>query len=375
MLVLLIIWVLATLLLVLYYIVFVLPFTAIKAIPTQQSVLNLPPISVIICAKNELKNLKRNLILIAAQQYDADFEILVVNDASSDGTKEWLDSFCKKHHKVKTLHLKEGEKKGVGKKAALALGIKAASHQHLVLTDADCYPTGEFWLVNMAQGLVQHELVLGYSPLRPSENTESISGLLDIFCQFEAFNTAVTYFSFAHANLPYMGVGRNMAYTKTLFKEAKGFKKHEHLASGDDDLFVASIASKAKVTLKLNAESYMFSESPINWSRWIKQRLRHLSTSYRYTFKIKLMLAALGAANFSFYALLPITLASTYTWVVFLIVLKLLLQHYAFYKAAKQLNEKHLWMVSMPMEFVGVCLTILFHAYTLIAPKKEVKWT
>src|SRR5690606_18630652 len=119
------------------------------------------------------------------------------------------------------------------KKFALTMGIKGARHPHLVLTDADCQPTGPYWLKEMGGAFSEgKEIVLGYSPYFKK------SGFLNRLIRFETTHTAMSYLSYALKKNAYMGVGRNLAYTKSLFFSGSGFTKHMHIRSGDDDLFV-----------------------------------------------------------------------------------------------------------------------------------------
>ncbi len=208
----------------------------VEEIPEKAS----EPISVIICARNEAKNLLQNLPLILEQNYP-DFEVVVVNDRSWDGTKEVLDDFAKNYNNLKIVTVGEGAKFIAGKKFAATMGIKAAAHNWLVFTDADCYPASNNWLMDMQPPDDDaKEIVLGYSPYLKKD------GLLNALIRFETFFTAVNYLSFALKGMPYMGVGRNMAYKKSLFFENKGFAAHMHIPSGDDDLFVNANANKQK---------------------------------------------------------------------------------------------------------------------------------
>jgi hypothetical protein len=128
------------------------------------------------------------------------------------------------------------------KKLPLTLGIKKAKYEHLILTDADCSPSSEFWLQRMAEQFTeQKQLVLGYGPY----NTEP--GFLNKVIRFDTTMIAIHYFSLALNRVPYMGVGRYMAYTKSLFDYVKGFKSHYAVASGDDDLFVQEAAKKTQL--------------------------------------------------------------------------------------------------------------------------------
>jgi len=105
------------------------------------------PVSVIICAKDEYKNLKLFLPKFLNQSYNQ-FEIIVVNDNSVDLTKNFLNEQAKLYKHLKVIHLEEdtGSK---GKKYAVTKGIEAAENDCLLFSDADCYPVSENWIKEM----------------------------------------------------------------------------------------------------------------------------------------------------------------------------------------------------------------------------------
>src|SRR5581483_1786901 len=136
-----------------------------------------------------------------------------------------------------------------GKKFALTMGIKASKNEYLLFTDADCRPASANWITRMAVNFNRStEIVLGYSPY------QSAGGLLNSFIRFETIRTAINYLSAALAGNPYMGIGRNLAYTKTLFFKNKGFASHMHVMSGDDDLFVNENATAGNTTIEIHPE-------------------------------------------------------------------------------------------------------------------------
>ena len=190
------------------------------------------PVSVIICAKNEEANLRENLPLIMEQDYP-EFEVLVVNDASTDGTEELLRDMKLRYPHLNTTSIVENVHIRQGKKLALTIGIKGATYDWVVLTDADCKPAGRKWLHTMQSNFSRDcHIVLGIGKY------DRKKGLLNILIRFDTLYTALQYTGFAMAGHPYMGVGRNLAYRKSLFFNNKGFASHYELESGDDDLFI-----------------------------------------------------------------------------------------------------------------------------------------
>ncbi len=241
------------------------------------------PISVVIAAKNERTNLEKNLSAILNQDYP-NFEVVVVNDGSWDGTKDYLKEHALINPKLKIVTIQLDEKFQKGKKFALTMGIKAATHENLLFTDADCKPATDKWIASMALHLETHKVVLGNSPLRVSRTP------LGSMVNYETFHTAIQYIGYAKRGVPYMGVGRNLAYTKSLFFENKGFASHQHILSGDDDLFVQEVTTFKNTTVCLDPDSFTLSDSPRGISSWLKQKIRHLSTGNLYSLKFKLLL-------------------------------------------------------------------------------------
>jgi glycosyltransferase involved in cell wall biosynthesis len=256
------------------------------------------PVSVIVCARNEADHLSKNLPLLLAQHYPAPWELLVVNDASTDHSADLLQHFQQKHP-TRLRIIQIPEKKQFGKKFALARGIEAAQYEHLLLTDADCAPTGTQWLAEMAAVLHSHpdvEIVTGYSPLRPDPKTG-----LNEWQRFETAFTATHYLSFAQAGLPYMGVGRNLAYKRSAYVSAGGFTAHAHLASGDDDLLVNAVAHARNTRVCMAPESFMQTGAQPDWPSWFQQKKRHLSAGTVYRPLHRFLLGMLAGSHAGHY--------------------------------------------------------------------------
>ncbi|MEX0967966.1 MAG: glycosyltransferase [Bacteroidia bacterium] len=254
------------------------------------------PVSVIISAKNEARNLSRYLPLILEQDYSS-YEVIVVNDKSFDNTRELLEELSAKYPHLQVVQVEEHIHDFKGKKLGLTLAIKRANHEFLLFTDADCRPRDKQWLKLMQRNLQEKDIVLGFSPYMRKGN------LINTLIQYETFHTAFQYFSFALAGMPYMGVGRNMGYKRSLFFSGKGFANHLGVASGDDDLFVNQHATKENVAIELCPETHILSEPKENFSQWMYQKRRHLTSGKFYRKKHRAILLMSWWINFLFYAL------------------------------------------------------------------------
>lgn len=250
------------------------------------------PVSVIICARNEEDNLFRHLPLILDQDYP-EFEIIVVNDQSTDDSKHIIRAYQERYPNLKLIELEKNKHRKFGKKVPLTIGIKGAKYEHLLMIDADCYPESNQWLKNMAGNLSDgKEIVLGYGPYQKEK------GFLNKMIRFDTTQIAATYLSFAKTRLPYMGVGRNMGYTKSLFFAVDGFKKHYHIQSGDDDLFMQDAAKAKNVSIEIRPESFVYSLPQKTWRSWIRQKHRHFTTAPNYKLINKLFLGIFPLSMF-----------------------------------------------------------------------------
>lgn len=245
---------------------------------------SLPPVSVIIAARNEADNLFENLPFILQQNYP-EFEVIVINHQSVDDSAHLLNAYSRQYPNLKIIEVSRSKHLKPGKKLPLTLGIKGAKYDHLLFTDADCKPQSGSWLRSMASNFVPgKEIVIGYGPYNKEK------GFLNRVIRFDTAWIAMNYFSMALAKLPYMSVGRNLAYTKKVFNENKGFKSHYSLPSGDDDLFIQEAAANKNYAINLDPHSFCYSEPSNSWETWLRQKTRHFSTSQRYNVIKKWML-------------------------------------------------------------------------------------
>ena len=279
------------------------------------------PVSVIVCAKNEEENVKKYIPLLAEQNYP-DFEIVLIDDASSDETLEVFEEFEKQYSNIRLVKVQNNEAFWGNKKYALTLGIKASKKDYLLFTDADCYPTSKEWITTMTSQFTEEKtIVLGYGGYEKKKDS-----LLNKVIRFETVLTAVQYFSWAKAGLPYMGVGRNLAYKKEEFFNVNGFIEHIQVRSGDDDLFINQAANKANTTISYNPEGFTYSKPKESFKDWFVQKRRHVSTASHYKFFDKFQLGLFYSSQLFFFLLVILLLSFQFQWIA---VLALLATRYA----------------------------------------------
>lgn len=337
--------------------------------PTDFTNNNLPPVSVIISAKNELKNLKEFLPLILSQNYP-DFEVLVINDGSWDETADYIEQLSLTENRLKWTDVKVEEKYHKGKKLALALGIKKATNEWLLFTDADCKPISQNWIREMAMGMTDDkEIVLGYSRYKRKNS------FLNLFIRWETFYTAMQYFAYALRGNAYMGVGRNMAYRKSLFFKVKGFASHIHLLAGDDDLFVNETANKTNVAVIYSHDSFIESEPKTSWSSWLAQKRRHIYIGKFYKAKHKFNLAVFNISHIFFYISLAMALVFCIDFIYYIIgifAFRFLIQSVIIFKSMKNLRITKIYILFWFFDILMVFYYLTAGLAGLLT--KKLKW-
>ena len=236
----------------------------------------LPPVSVIISARNESDNLYENLPKILEQDYP-NFEVIVVNHQSIDDSYTILNAYSQQYPNLRIIELEKSQHLKPGKKLPLTIGIKGAKNEHLIFADADCKPASNQWLKHMCSEFNEaKKIVLGYGPYIRRK------GLLNRIIRFDTAWIAMNYLSMSLAKQTYMGVGRNLGYTKSAFNSVSGFKSHYSISSGDDDLFIQECSNKENTSINIEPETFCYSEACSSWGAWYIQKTRHFTTSGKY---------------------------------------------------------------------------------------------
>lgn len=294
------------------------------------------PVSVIVCARDEYYNLQENLPKLLQQDYPA-FEVVVVNHGSEDDTQYLLRDMSVEYPNLKIVNVPQDLNFFTGKKFPLSIGIKSASHEILLFTDADCEPSSNQWVRKMAANFTGNtEIVLGYGAYAKQK------GLLNMLIRFDTLRIAMNYLGFSKSGITYMGVGRNMAYRKSLFYRQNGFISHYRIPSGDDDLFINKAATSINTRIEIRKDTKTISKPKTHFSQWIRQKRRHMITGGLYKPSHKFLLG-LFAVTQSLYWILSIGLAIV--WFMPIIVasifaLRLFSQLIVMHLNMKKLGEK-----------------------------------
>jgi poly-beta-1,6-N-acetyl-D-glucosamine synthase len=328
------------------------------------------PVSVIICARNEAENLRRFLPEVLEQNYPS-FEVIVVNDCSEDSSDDVLGEFMKKYSNLRISSIIKDPRFTHNKKFAQFIGIKAAANDLLVFTDADCRPMSKEWIRNITGNFTDGvEFVIGYG------GYEQQKGLLNKYIRYETLFIAMQYFGMAIRGIPYMGVGRNLAYRRQVFFRNKGFGVHNHTLSGDDDLFVNGNASPSNTRVEYRPESFTISVPVSNVSEWIKQKQRHLSTGRYYRARDKFLLISEPFSRILFYLLSVLLICYRYNWqtVVSAAGAILILKGTAMELSRRRFGEKNIVLFSLFFDIFSPLINLSLYVTAIRNRPGKMAW-
>ncbi|MBW8051318.1 MAG: glycosyltransferase [Cytophagales bacterium] len=363
------------------------------------------PVSVIVCAHNELSNLKELLPELLKQDHQ-NYEMIIVDDRSDDGTFDYVKNLAieagvQNFEPLKIIRINKTPPKMNPKKYALTQGIKSAKHDLLLFTDADCMPLSERWISEMQKQFSNGtEIVLGYSQYYQAHSVPSYPGappvetsklgvstggamryalcaMLNSLIRYETLYTAIQYFSFALINKPYMGVGRNLAYKKELFIKHNGFASHMQITGGDDDLFINQTCRKvpcANISIAINKESQTTSKPKETIHQWFIQKKRHLAAGKYYNTTDKIRLTLLLISQLFFYiSVIGLLISQKFLLIlVVCFILRTSLILFTFAQIIKKLGDTTKWYLIPLLEPVYVVYYLFTGAIALFS--KNTRW-
>jgi len=353
-----------------YYIFIYGKVGRLKQVVIDSSRTQWPPLSVVICARNEEENLQKNIPLIAEQDYP-NFEIVVVDDCSEDDTHLILKSLKLKYPHLRQTFIKKDEKFWHSKKLAVTVGIKSASNELVVFTDADCAPKTSQWLKQIANAYKpETDVVLGYC------GYEHKGGFLNKIIRCDAFFIGLNYLGLAMSKAPYMGIGRNLSYKKSIFFKNRGFASHHTLVSGDDDLFINEVSTSKNTRVCISKSSLLTTEPRSTWNSWVQQKTRHVSTFKYYRLGSKINLSLEMASRIAFLstaAALIVLLPSPYIALGFIFI-RFIAVAICFKKGINKLQEKGIWFTMILFDIVSPILYLVLYLKQKFTPKRQ-QWS
>lgn len=335
-----------------------------------------PPVSVIVYAKNESYNLLKYLPSLLAQDYP-EFEIIVINDGSTDESDDVLKRFENDHSNLYHTFIPQESKYLSRRKLSLTIGIKAAKYNHLLFTEANCQPMSKHWITTMVRNYTdQTDIVLGFCAYR------IYKGFFHKLISYDNLMSGLQYISSALKKKPYSANGRNLSYKRDLFFEHKGYSKSLSLHAGDDDLFVneAANARNTKVEYSKNSITEM---APIDrFAVWKEMKVSRAATQHHYQGN---QLLHYRMEKFSFILFLLAVLGSIGVGIawnpivailgVFLYVILFLVKSFVLTKSAEMLRQKMIVGWLPLLEIAQPLINLYVYIYRFFRGKKDYTFT
>lgn len=334
----------------------------------------LPPLSVIICARNESENLRRYLPSILEQDYP-NFEVVVINDGSTDESEEVLSAFEETYRHLYHSFTPSSARYISRKKLSLTLGVKASKHDWLVFTEANCRPVSNQWLRLMARNFTPRtQIVLGYN------GYDRGKGWMHKRIAFDSLFTSLRYLGFALAGQPYMGIGRNLAYRKELFFKQKGYSTHLNLQRGEDDLFINQVATKDNVAVETDKNAVIRMEPIDRYKDWKEEKTSYLATSSYYHGTQRYLLGFETCSRLLLYTAFAAALAlgiwNMHWFVVgiaaLLMIIRFIVQAIVINKTATDMDDNRHYYFTLPVfDFLLPLQSLRFRMYRLYRGKGD----
>lgn len=348
------------------------PLRKSKKVQQTESFGNSQPISVVVYAKNESENLRKHLPALLTQDYP-EYEIIVVNDGSTDESDNVLKAFELEYGHLYHTYIPEDAKYLSRKKLALTVGIKAAKHNIILFTEANCEPLSNRWIASISNSYkTETEIVLGFCAYRHTK------GFMHKLIAYDNLINGLRYISSTLKRNPFTGNGRNLSYRKELFFQHKGYYKSLALHAGDDDLFINEAASKRNTEIVYSPDSITQMSKVEYAAVWKEMKVSRAATQRFYK-----------GGNLSFYRLEEVTyflflLAVIATMVVgiygnwlisaiagLLFVLRYIAKAVILHKSAKMLQQKSTTGLLFVLEFVQIFFNVYARIYRIFRGKND----
>ena len=314
-----------------------------------ESIKELPKVSVVIAARNEemfIPNLIQDLV---NQEYPLDkLEVIIVNDRSTDATKEILKKADENYALIKTITVEESSNNMTPKKYALTQGIESAEGEIIVLTDADCR-VGKLWVASMVYSVLSKNCIsIGFSEIGLKNRS-----LFEEYQYIDFLSIIAANAGSAGWGQFWSGTGQNLAFYKEDFFKINGFEPVRDRISGDDMYLVQSISKLKKGYVNIDPNSFVETAAMPTLKEFINQRVRWSSNSKLNASENPLFFSFLSTM-FTYNIIIIISFFFGGPWLL-LFLLKFILEGLVIFLGSKLFNRKInflpfcLWSIAQPI--------------------------
>lgn len=234
------------------------PFLRSLRFQKTETAENQPPVSILITAHDNLAELERNLPMFLRQQYAADYQVIVVCQSTDGETQDFLKRTAAENPHLYYTYIPESSRYMSRKKLQITLGVKAAKHEWIILTEPNCRPSNDKWLQTMTRQCQDpNHLVLGYVAL--DEETKSVR-------RFDSIRKAYYVLRRAQQTYGYRSHMPNVAFRKSDFMKEQGYQGNLEYVRGEYDFLVNKYTLCGDTATELDCDAWLIREAPSNKS-------------------------------------------------------------------------------------------------------------
>lgn len=322
-----------------------------------------PSLSVVITVHDNAREIERHLPSMLQQQYDGKWEVIIVDESSTDDTQDVLIRMKATYPQLYTTFIPESSHYVSRKKLALTVGIKASHNDWIVMTEIDCRAQNSRWLQTLAAYADnKRDLIMGYTAY--DDETPA-------YWHYDRLQTLCYQMRRMKNGIAYRNVGANLMFRKSAFLRQNGFLQNLTYLRGEYDFIVNEMARHDNMVFVANEEAHLLQECPTHkaWTfahlyylesrrhmaRTLRQRLLFNTDQWLLHLSWLLPLLALPIAIIRGNATLAVAAAAS--WLLMLIV-RLVIAH----QACQQLGES-ISMWKMPWLELRTIWQNLYHLW------------
>jgi len=324
-----------------------------------------PDISVIVAIRNGENSIKSLLDCLNSQIYKNKIDFILVDDQSTDKTKDIIINFCKERSNFKYVSSTEGNQKYKYKKRALDAGIKHAKYEFLLFTDVDCRPT-PYWVSSMANNFDNNvDYIIGPASINNPKSLVSLYQSVDLDMLIASLNGITSL------GLPCAASGQNQGFRKSIYYKVFGYDQIKNLLGGDDSIFLNIVRRNfGKIKFVNDDNALVFSRHENIIKNLINQRMRWAidgNLMYKYNFIFYILIICTFMTNL-IVLISPLLYILTSIEIQLFILFKFLFELLLFHLSRSKFSFVNFlfWFAIQPL------YVVVIGVYTILA--KDISW-
>ena len=234
-----------------------------------------PSISIIVPSRNYEDNLRELIPSLLEQDYP-DFEVVVVDDCSSDGTEWYLAGLKLESDKLKTSRIIQ--ETDFPNALVITIGVRAASKEWLIFLNPLCRIGSKGWLKTFATGIhSETEAIFGFVKY------SNLEGSMQKFFRYENFNSFMLFGSARYLGIPMPVSDVNMAYKREDFLNRKGFAAVLDARFSENELYINKISDRKNSTFLFDRSSVVSFTGDTDWQDGMNFKKKQLLIKKKFT--------------------------------------------------------------------------------------------